>query len=382
MNIVYYYTNWSTYARNYQVSDLPIDIMPEIAYAFFNIQNNIVVLGDRYADAEKRFPDDLWTSPQLDYYGNLNEFRKLKQKGKVFRLTLSIGGWSWSKNFSEMVSTDVHRANAVKSIADIVSTYNIFDGINIDWEYISNDGINYGNAGNKVNKNDAQNCLIFLKLLRERFPNFKISIACAADPKKVKFSISDYNSIVDEFHIMTYDFADGNWGDTITSHHTNLYPTSFTKFSIHETVNYYISNGASASKILIGAAFYSRGFSNTSGIGLPCSGGSPDMSWENGVCDYKDLPKSGSIEMWDDVAKASYSYDPVKRVLNSYDTEKSISAKCEYVKQYGLGGIIVWEASGDDKSNSLVRTLAGVDSVVDVVHLNTDKYRIVITKCD
>jgi len=90
--------------------------------------------------------------------------------------------------------------------------------------------------------------------------------------------------------------------------------------------------------------FYSRGFANTQGLGFPAAGNSPDKSWEDGVVDYKSLPLRGAIEYWDETAKASYSYDPVRKVFNSYDNPRAVREKCEYVKRRGLGGVIIWES--------------------------------------
>lgn len=75
---ILYYTNWSTYAyvrlsslfsstlspykrgsRNFQVKDLPIDYIPEIAYAFVNLKAEgngwVICTGDVWADCDKRF---------------------------------------------------------------------------------------------------------------------------------------------------------------------------------------------------------------------------------------------------------------------------------------------------------------------------------------
>jgi chitinase len=111
--------------------------------------------------------------------------------------------------------------------------------------------------------------------------------------------------------------------------------------------NSFLDLGVPPSKLVIGAVLYSRAFCNTEGLGKPSSGASPDKSWENGVCDYKTLPRPGATEYWDDAAKATYSYDPAKKILTSYDDHRSIAAKRLYVKEKGLRGLIVWEASGD-----------------------------------
>jgi len=38
------------------------------------------------------------------------------------------------------------------------------------------------------------------------------------------------------------------------------------------------------------------------------------------MCDYRSLPREGATEYFDPYARAGYSYDPVKKILNSYDT--------------------------------------------------------------
>ena len=62
------------------------------------------------------------------------------------------------------------------------------------------------------------------------------------------------------------------------------------------------------------------GFANTEGLGKPSSGVVGDMSHDAEMCDYKTLPRSGAIEYFDPYARAGYSYDPQKKILNSYET--------------------------------------------------------------
>ena len=49
--------------------------------------------------------------------------------------------------------------------------------------------------------------------------------------------------------------------------------------------------------------------------------------------------------MYDDVAKASYSYDAGNKELISYDTVTSAVSKAHYLVKKGLGGAVFWEAS-------------------------------------
>lgn len=146
----------------------------------------------------------------------------------------------------------------------------------------------------------------------------------------------------------SYDASSGGWGDKISTHQTNLYPASHTPFSADGAVKFLVNKkGVPANKILIGAATYSRGSGNSDGLGKPCSGNSPDNGWEPGVCELKTLPRPGATEYFDEECQAAYSYDPVKRIFNSYDNARSAAAKAQYVLDNGLAGIIIWDASSD-----------------------------------
>ena len=370
--VIYYHTNWSTYGRNYQIADLPNEVQ-DISYAFFNLDaNGNVFSGDSYADFEKRFttgkfiqPVDTWNDPpNITYWGNFGQIRKL-QALRPLNVTLSIGGWTWSTHFSTAMSSEQSRQNMINQIINIFKKYPIFSGVSIDWEYLTNNGINYGNSGNSVSVNDSKNFIIFLKNLRSAFnqnnmSNFSIAMCATGDPNKCKFEVEEVHPLINELHVMTYDFHDGAWGETVSAFHTNPRKSKFGTFSCEEAADYYLSRGVPSTKIYIGAAFYSRGFSNTDGPGKSASGGSSDMSWEKGMVDYKVLPLPGATEYNDPESKAAYSYDPVKRILNTYDNKISIIEKCKIIKEKNLGGIIIWESSGDkpiNDPNSLIKTL-------------------------
>jgi chitinase len=368
---VYYHTNWSGYARNFQVKDIP-DCVYDVAYAFWNLNpDGSIVSGDPWADYDKRYtggdgvsPADNWND-NSGVYGNFGQLKKLRDSGRKLNVNLSLGGWTWSKNFSPAVSNQTTRTNLVNNIINIFKKYPIFTGVSLDWEYVSNDGVNHGLDGNSVSPNDSSNFILFLKQLRQSFTSegmgkYIISMCCVADPNKAKFDVENTHPHIDELHIMTYDFHDGAWGETISGHHTNPRKSSFSRLSCEEAADYYISRGVPSTKCYIGAAFYSRGFANTSGIGQSSSGGSPDQSWDKGSVDYKGLPVAGATEFFDEEAKAAYSYDPVKMVINSYDNVESVKEKCKIIYEKNLGGIIIWENSADTPINnkrSLVATL-------------------------
>jgi chitinase len=159
---------------------------------------------------------------------------------------------------------------------------------------------------------------------------------------------------------MAYDYA-GSW-DSTSGHQANIYsnennPTS-TKFNTEAAVRDYLVRGIPAHKISLGLPLYGRSFEATDGLGKPYNG-IGQGSIQSGVWLFKDLPRSGAQEQYDDVAKASFSYDPSSKELISYDTISSAIQKSQYLVKKGLGGAVFWEASGDKTgANSLVSTVA------------------------
>jgi chitinase len=51
---ILYHTNWANYGRNFQVKDIPVEGITDIAYAFFNLKDSgngqyVITSGDTYS---------------------------------------------------------------------------------------------------------------------------------------------------------------------------------------------------------------------------------------------------------------------------------------------------------------------------------------------
>lgn len=155
--------------------------------------------------------------------------------------------------------------------------------------------------------------------------------------------------LLDFYNLMAYDYA-GSW-DQHAGHQANTFPSSdsptSTPFSTHAALDHYINvGGVPPSKIVVGMPLYGRAFENTDGPGAPFSGVG-EGSWENGVWDYKALPRPGASENFDAATGASWCYDAGSRRMVSYDTVQAGREKAEFIKQRQLGGGMWWESSGD-----------------------------------
>lgn len=164
---------------------------------------------------------------------------------------------------------------------------------------------------------------------------------------------------LDFWNLMAYDYA-GSW-DTVAGHHANLHPSNSnpgsTPFNTDQAIEYYTSHGVSSNKIVMGMPLYGRAFTDTTGPGESYTG-IGGGSWEDGVWDYKALPRPDCTVTNLDQEVASYCYNSKSRLLISYDTPEIARKKGEYIKSKGLGGGMWWELSGDKSGNdSLIATV-------------------------
>ncbi len=311
--------------------------LTHINYAFVNIQDGRAILQKPDTDAI-----------------NLGRLIELKKKNSNLKILISVGGWSWSKNFSDAAITDSSRLLFAQSAAEIVNHYQL-DGIDIDWEYPGLRG-----DGNQFRPEDKQNFTLMLRELRNALnklqgPDQKkyiLTIAAGGFQEFLNHTEMDKaQQYLDFINIMTYDFKTGE--DQSTGHHTNLYNSKYDPEgeSADKAVRAFISAGVNPDKLVMGIAFYGRAWKTA---GLQKHGlGDSVMSGARGG-GYTRLKDSlvnlnGYTRHWDRQAKAPYLYNSAEHVFVTYDDEQSVNAKCKYVKKNGLGGVMFWEYFGDPK---------------------------------
>ncbi|TVY22711.1 Chitinase, partial [Lachnellula hyalina] len=344
-----YFVNWAIYGRDFQPQQLPASELTHVIYAFANLQSDgTVVLSDTYADLQKHYSTDSWNDVGNNVYGCIKQLYLLKKANRNMKTLLSIGGWTYSTNFA--LRQDLG-----------------FDGIDIDWEY-------------PADATEAANFVLLLQAVRSALDaysaqyapsnQFLITIACPAGPDNYNLlQMSQMDVYLDAWHLMAYDYA-GSWS-SYSGHDANIYPNTAdpnsTPFSTSQAVSDYIANGVPASKLVLGVPLYGRSFEGTAGIGQSFTGVGSG-SWENGVWDYKALPKAGATVTYDSVASGTYSYDAAAEELISYDDPAQATVKAQYIASQGLGGAMYWETSADKTgSDSLISTIAGTFGALEQV---------------
>lgn len=281
-----YFTNWGIYKRDFQPQDVPVAELTHVLYAFANVMSTgEVVLSDVYADAQKLYSPDTSDAAGTNLHGCMEQFYLLKQRNPHLRVSLSIGGWTYSPNIAAALSTEggvsTFAASALQFLKDLP-----IDGLDIDWEYA-------------VTDQQSQDFLDLIRTMRSMMddysaslpdkPHFELTVAAPVDPVKSRIlQLRAMDQYLDFWNLMAYDYS-GSFSD-VAGHQANLYPSvmdeASTPFDTNDAVEYYVRQGIPASKIVLGMPLYGRSFESTRGPGQSFSGVGPG-SFEPGVWDYK-----------------------------------------------------------------------------------------------
>ncbi|MGW3662741.1 glycosyl hydrolase family 18 protein [Streptomyces sp. NPDC005141] len=356
-----YFTEWGIYGRNYNVKNLVTSgsaaKITHINYAFGNVTGGKCAIGDSYADYDKAFTADQSVSGVADTWdqplrGNFNQLRELKAKYPNIKVLWSFGGWTWSGGFGEAAKNPAAFAQSCYDLVEDPRWADVFDGIDIDWEYPNACGLTCDTSGAAAYKN-------LMQALRAKFgtSNLVTAATTADGTSGGKVDAADYAGAaqyVDWYNVMTYDFFGAFDADGPTAPHSPL--TSYSGipqagFTTADAIAKFKSKGVPAKKLLIGIGFYGRGWTGVTqdAPGGTATGPAPG-TYEPGNEDYKVLktscPVTGTI--------AGTAYAHCGSNWWSYDTPTTIGTKMAWAKTQGLGGAFFWEFSGDTSNGELV----------------------------
>ncbi|MFJ6931061.1 glycosyl hydrolase family 18 protein [Streptomyces nigra] len=359
-----YFTEWGVYGRNYHVKNLvtsgSASKITHINYAFGNVKNGQCTVDDTYAAYDKAYTADQSVSGQADTWdqplrGNFNQLRQLKAKYPHIKVLYSFGGWTYSGGFGQAAQNAAAFAKSCKAVVEDPRWADVFDGIDIDWEYPNACGLTCDTSGPAAFKT-------LMQALRAEFgSNYLVTAAITADGSNGgKIDAADYggaSQYLDWYNVMTYDYFGAFNAQGPTAPHSPL--TSYAGipqagFNSADAIAKLKSKGVPSKKLLLGIGFYGRGWTGVTQAapGGTATGAAPG-TYEAGIEDYKILknscPANGTI--------AGTAYAHCGTNWWSYDTPSTIAGKMSWAKNQGLGGAFFWEFSGDTGNGELVSAI-------------------------
>ncbi|TKA57783.1 hypothetical protein B0A53_00932 [Rhodotorula sp. CCFEE 5036] len=293
-------------------------------------------------------------------------------KAHGVRPVFSVGGWSGSIYFSDLVATAAERVTFARQLKAFMDKYG-FVGVDLDWEYPNGEGL----GCNKRRPDDSTNLLAFLKVLRAEIGRDKLITAAVPasgfrgpDGKALR-SFAAFANEMDYINLMTYDMS-GSWSAT-TGPHSPLRKCR-SDSSAWTAVKLWTSRGFPASKILLGIPSYAVSFTTRESklatvsidngrwqskayqawTGVVPQGAAGDSNVGSSVtdpCGVTTTGRSGAngyVRYWDACTAVPFLFNPSKKHYISYEDSKSAGMKAEWAAKQGLAGVFLFDSTGFD----------------------------------
>ncbi len=329
-------------ARLLAVGDVDATQLTHINYAFANVVDGEVVEG----------------SPQDGE--NFRVLGEIRRAHPHLRVLVSIGGWTWSKGFSDAALTPESRRRFADSAVSFVRRHAL-DGVDIDWEYPALPG-----DSNPYRPDDTANFTALMDALRSALDAaapagqpLLLTMAAGAFPAFLAHTEMDLvQRSVDFVNLMTYDFRVQSV-DRTTGHHANLrpHPDDDKQLSVERVVRDFRSAGVPASKLVVGVPFYGRAWEQVTaernGLYQPGQPAALPLDLSPAGIDALVAADGGWLRGWDRRAQAPYLWHRERRVFASVEDERSLRMKARYVRDQHLAGVMFWEYFADPSGRLL-----------------------------
>jgi GH18 family chitinase len=306
---------------------------------------------------------------------NLKVLTGLRRDHPHLQILISVGGWTWSKGFSDAALTPKSRRVFVASAIDFMRRHDL-DGFDVDWEYPGLPG-----DGNPHRPEDKENFTALMADLRaaldregaRRSQPLLLTFAAGASRDFLEHTeMAKVERSVDFVNLMTYDFRVAAPGEP-AGHHANLYPNPADprQSSADGAVKDFLAAGVPPSKLVLGVPFYGRAWEGVgSREGLYRDGKPPSLRIDTSHASLAALVgREGWTREWDAAAQAPFLWNEDGKAFVTYEDEESLRLKCRYVQEKGLGGVMFWEYHAD-RTGALLDTLDASLRNEDVVPLS------------
>ena len=355
--LVGYFPQWGLYfAQPYYVKALvtnrAADRLDQINYAQGSVRNGRCGLADPGADLSMRFTrknsvNGKSDNPKSRFRGYFHQLEELKQRYPHLKVLISLEGDA--RDFAE----DAEPANRTAFVASCVDTFlrghfapdiskpGLFDGFDIDWE--------------SPYEKDAANFLALLQEFRHQMelvrPGARLAVAVDESPQTLSGSdFAAIASVVDQVGVMNYDYV-GPWSAT-----TGILAPLFAAdprdaHSIEHSIAAYEAAGVPPQKLLMGLPFYGYSWTDVhiaqNGLFQTGQAIREDHSYNY----IRSVAPNFSVYR-EERSQAPWLFDG--RTFWTFEDPVSIRFKASYAAHQHLGGVMIWELSGDTADAELL----------------------------
>ena len=338
-------------------------LLDQIDYAQAFAVNGRCAVADPNADIAHVYTaetsvDGTADNPSAPLRGEFHQLQELHAKYPHLRMLISLEGKPAS--FADAAQPE-KRTAFVASCIDMflrgnllpgVSAPGLFGGIDVDWEYPNGgpaDGTNYTALAVEFRRQlDAYGVATHTRPM----------LTFAAAPGLGRYPGVDWPAVgqaVDLLGLMNYDY-NGPWQKT-TGMVAPLYPIPGVvrqSGNIDGTVAEYAAAGVPKHKLLVGIPFYGYHWSGVKDAGAQHGLGMPGTP-EHGDTPDREIAAMPGPRFRDPHSQTPWLYDGDS--FWTYDDPASAEAKAAYARNAGLGGMMIWELSGDTPDGALIKAL-------------------------
>lgn len=299
---------------------------------------------------------------------NFRELQRLKRRYPHLKMLIAFGGWGGSRYFSDAAATPESRAHFVATALEVFfeDQPGVFDGIDLDWEYPTGGGL----PSNIARPEDRENLTELVSELRRALDergaqtgsHYLITAATPAGRAQLrKYELGELAGLLDFINVMTYDYHTAGKIAHFNAPLRSAADDPTPQYNIVTTIEAYRAAGVPADKLVIGVPFYGYGYGGVAetdhgrfqpaernGFEDPAVAGA-QPKWVGAVRFHQLAAalREGFVRHFDGAARVPWLYNPASGVWITYDDAQSIGEKADYVRTSNLGGIMIWELSGD-----------------------------------
>jgi chitinase len=301
--------------------------------------------------------------------------RDLRSRHPGLRLILSIGGWDAAPQYSDIALTARLRSRFADGCIQTFVAEQGFDGIDIDWEFPVHGGVN------KSRPEDRADATALVREFRRQLDalgrkngrHYLLTVATPAGTWQQggAYSVSDSYDLaalapaVDWLNVMTYDMNNvfspvaGFNAPLAADPHDPAPAPQRAGDNLTSAVRYYESHGVPPAKIMLGVAFYGRGFTGVSpgndGLYSKYKDGFPETPWKTVAAQFLSSPDW--VRHWSATAQAPWLYNASRHIFFTYDDPQSLAIKADFARRERLRGAMIWVLGEDDPGNCLLKAL-------------------------